>query len=532
MSEEKTIQEISDNLLDRIDCYTLVKDVLKNLWVIILTGLIACILVNMLPYIGYKPMYRASSTVIVTGTAKSGDSFSTYIGAAEDFIGVLTDEYLKQEVEEELGLGRLDVKISANAMIESNVIELAVEADNPTLAYRTLKGILGNYQEISELMLPGYMLEEMIPATYPQWPCNSYDVTQLRKKAALLSMAAMTLLILACSFFYDSVKNEKDVEAKLDTKLYAAIYHERKYKTMRRLGDALRKKKKSSLLIQSATAGFGFVESYKRLKEKIVTRCTRSGKKVILITSMLENEGKSTVCANLALALAAGKKNVALLDADLRQPAQFKIFERYGIEQTPLSDYLCKKAELEDCIRYDKETGMYFVYNQEGRADSSEIIGNKRMKDLLAYLRETMDYIIIDTPPLDRVSDAEILAQFADYSLLVITPDHAPTKAVNDCIDQLNACQATLLGCVLNNIRTIPLVLSQTFGISAGGFLNQAGGSYLSRYGYGYGYGSSYGYGKKKQESKKQTTGDEKTMHKRGNAFFAEPVEQIKKEVE
>ena len=110
------------------------------------------------------------------------------------------------------------------------------------------------------------------------------------------------------------------------------------------------------------------------------------------------------------------------------------------------------------------------------------------MKQLLSVLREQMDYIIIDTAPMELVADAEALAQYADYSLLVISPDHAPAKAVNDCIDQLNDCPAKMLGCILNNIYTVQLLVRQMTGIDLAGMMNSGHGKYS-------GYGNSYGYG-------------------------------------
>lgn len=253
-----------------------------------------------------------------------------------------------------------------------------------------------------------------------------------------------------------------------------------------------KRQNKKALLISSPVASFGFVESYKRLREKIISRCSRSGKKVILVTSMLENEGKSTVAANLALALSGVSDKVLLIDGDLRKPAQYKIFEHQTEESGSLSEYLQGRETISECLVRDEENGFYMIYDKEHHSDSSEIIGQERMKDLLDQMRSRMDYIIIDTPPMNMVADAEIMMRYADYSILVISPDHAPTAAVNDCIDMMRDSQAKLLGCVLNNIYTLPLVIQQYTGFNLFGI---AGGNYRSRRGYGKGYGYSYGYG-------------------------------------
>ncbi|MDD7388583.1 MAG: CpsD/CapB family tyrosine-protein kinase [Lachnospiraceae bacterium] len=542
MSENETIKSTpagaESSIFSNLDYYTLLKDLLKNWWVILLTGITVVLFVNTyvyLPYAGYKPMYTSSSTVMVKGTARSGSSYSYYSGNAEAFANILTDEYILQEVAEDMGLKKLDVEVTADIVAETNLISLSVRSDKPSTSYRVLKGLMEHYPDISEMMCPGYVLEELIAPEYPSGPDNTYDISGRSKKYALLAMAAMAALILLISWFYDSVKNERDVENKLDTRLYAAIYHERKNKTIRMMLSPRKRKNKKALLITSPVASFGFVESYRRMREKIITRCSRSGKKVILVTSMLENEGKSTVAANLALALAGVSDKVLLLDADLRKPAQYKIFGRGEEEERSFSEYLLGKAALRECLVRDAESGVYMICDRNHHSDSSEIIEHGRMKELIRTMREEMDYIIIDTPPVNMAADAETLLQYADYSLLVINPDHAPTQAVNDCIDLMRDGHARLLGCILNNIYTLPLVIQQYTGINVAGIAggNYSGrGGYGSSYGYSYGYGRGYGYGSKEGVGQKSS---EKPKKKRetyresssGEDFFAERVDEI-----
>lgn len=118
-----------------------------------------------------------------------------------------------------------------------------------------------------------------------------------------------------------------------------------------------------------------------------------------------------------------------------------------------------------------------------------------------------------------------MLTQYADYSLLIISPDHAPTGAVNDCIDQLREGHAKLLGCVLNNIYTIPLFIQQVTGVNITGFLKRSHGRYES-YGKSYGYGLKEGYGqdtsgRRKNIKKKNSTYRETSS---GKGFFNESI--------
>lgn len=110
MNENRNVssEAAESSFLENIDYFTLLRDLLKNWWVILMAGAAAFFAVSCLPYLGYKPMYTASSTMIVTGTVRSGNSFSTYSSNAQSFVDILTDEYILQEVAEDK-IGRAHV---------------------------------------------------------------------------------------------------------------------------------------------------------------------------------------------------------------------------------------------------------------------------------------------------------------------------------------------------------------------------------------------------------------------------------------
>ena len=121
-------------------------------------------------------------------------------------------------------------------------------------------------------------------------------------------------------YLRDTVKCEADVEQKLDTRLLATVRHEKKQKTLRN--------RKTSILITNATTGFAFVETFKRLRTRVDYLMRRAQGRTILVTSLLEDEGKSTVAVNLALAMARRHKNVLLIDLDMKKPALYKLLDR------------------------------------------------------------------------------------------------------------------------------------------------------------------------------------------------------------
>lgn len=233
-------------------------------------------------------------------------------------------------------------------------------------------------------------------------------------------------------------------------------------------------KAKTSILITNPTTGFAFVETFKRLRTRVDYLLRRTQGKTVMVTSLLEDEGKSTVAVNLALAMARRHKNVLLIDLDLKKPALYKLLDCQQTSFVPLETYLRSDAPVKKLLREDKARGIYTIFSRKGTGSAAELLGSDRLRGLLAQMRERMDIIIVDTPPMSAGGDAECIADLMDAAILVVRQDQAPVRTLNDCIDVLRRSNAEVLGCVFNN----------AYAASIG-----------DRQSYGYGYGHDYGYG-------------------------------------
>ena len=241
------------------------------------------------------------------------------------------------------------------------------------------------------------------------------------------------------------------------------------------------------------------MESVKKLRSRVEYFTRHSDAKVIMVSSVLENEGKTTVATNLAIAMGRKYKNVLLIDGDMRKPALKKILEYQNENIHTLDDVLTGKARLDEALIYDSRRNIHVLLARHVGEGASGLLKSNEMAALVSLTRELMDIVIIDTPPMSASVDGECIAQIADAALLVVRQDRALVRMINDTIDVLKNANAEMIGCVLNNFYVADFSENVNYGF--GGRYGYGGkyGKYGRKYGYGYaakqGYTSRYGYG-------------------------------------
>lgn len=463
----------------QIDLFSILRDLLTDWWMILTAGLVAVMAAYLFIHLAYVPVYTSSATLIVSAKNSTGGAVSdvsTTNTMAETFSQVLDSNILKKKVQQQLGLEQLPGEISVSVVQNTNLLNLSVSAKRPEEAFQVLRGVLDSYDQVTGYIMKNAVLNELEPPTVPLKPSNSIDERKTLFNAFWLGIAAMTALLAFLSYQRDTIKNERDVSKKLDTKLYMAVYHERKYKTL----PSKLKRAKSSIVITAPTASFLFVETFKKIRTRLMYHMEEKQCKVLLVTSVAENEGKSTVAANIALALSQKREGVVLIDGDLRRPALHKLLSKPVPRSGELSAFLAGEIPADDLLLRDRNSKLNLILGTKSCTNSTELIASERMRELIRAVRQMSDYVVIDSPPMALMADAEVLAEYADVSLLVVRQNVSLARQINDAIDTLEAGHTQLLGCIFNDVKT--RIFSGTKNWS---------------YGYGYGYGYSYGkYGK------------------------------------
>jgi capsular exopolysaccharide synthesis family protein len=201
-----------------------------------------------------------------------------------------------------------------------------------------------------------------------------------------------------------------------------------------------------------------------------------------LITSSVGGEGKTFCSLNLACTLAASKKKTILIAADLRKPQLANYMERLK-SQKGLSEYLAGLASIEEILINGENIMPDVIDAGNIPPNPSELLGSERMADIIAYLKDRYEYVIIDTPPIGLVSDAMELFKYADYNILIVR-QAVTHKAALGMIDELY---------VDGKLRN--------FGVLFNDIEFRKRSSYYGGYLYGMGYGG-YGYGYYEEDKK------------------------------
>lgn len=456
---------------------TILRDVLRRWYWIVAAALLAGMAAYVVAGARYVPVYRTDTTFVVSAKGSSTtvyQNLSATTNLATVFSEVLNSSILRSAVLEELGLESFDGQITATAVPETNLLTLQVTASDPRTAFLVTRSVIENHQIVSYQVLGDTILEVLQQPKVPQAPINSAGELAYMKKAAVLAAAGVCGLLCVLSATADTVRTQREAEEKLGCRVLGVVRHERKYKTLK----ALLRRRKTGILLTKPSTSFLFAETIRKLRRRIEQQMPTDGK-VLMVTSVAENEGKSTLAVNIALAMAKKDKRVLLIDADLRRPACWKLLE-YPWHGAGTVEVASEKASLQDAMQRSKDSRLCMLLERKGTGMSTDLVGSDGMARLIGQAREQFDFVVVDTPPMSVAPDAECMVELVDAALLVVQQNVVTAGRINSAASSLQGGRSKLLGCVLNNV----------YGTGAGG-------GYGHSYGYGYGRYGRYGtYGR------------------------------------
>lgn len=204
-------------------------------------------------------------------------------------------------------------------------------------------------------------------------------------------------------------------------------------------------------MILDETSPFVLQEAYKTMRTNLLFALRGNGCKRFCITSSMPGEGKSITILNLAISIAQTGKKVLLVDADLRRPALARLL---GEDSVPgMSNVLVGQANVENAVRENIRTNLDVLFAGDVPPNPSELLGSEQMQELVESMSREYDYVLVDAPPVNLVSDCCIIANLLDGIVLLARSGVARKDGVKQAINQLRMTNTKILGCVLNGVE-------------------------------------------------------------------------------
>ncbi|MDO9397898.1 MAG: polysaccharide biosynthesis tyrosine autokinase [Herbiconiux sp.] len=424
--------------------------------------------------------YVAAGNNSDTGNALVGDNLAQ--SKVKSYIDIGSSRAVAQFAIDDLGL----TDVSPESLVRritvtnpANTVLMKVAATGPTpveardLAEAWLRGIA---QQIQQLENPtadpeaGTGIVQLVPLDSAVLPTS--PTSPNTRLAIVMGLIAGLLLGLVYAFIRHAldrqIRSAEAVERETGLSVIGSIPIDRRFTDETRLVSM----EGATDYADQSDDDVAVAEAMREVRTNLQFMDVDNPPRVIVVTSPLPGDGKSTTIANLAIALAAGGQAVVLVDADLRRPTVSKTFNL--VEGAGLTDVLAGRSEIADVLQPWGNSGRFAVL-AAGKTppNPSELLGSERMHALLAELSKKA-IVLIDAPPLIPVTDAAILTHNTDGALIVASVGKTSYEGLNKALQNLQRASARPLGIILNRVP---------------------------RRGGGYGYGYGYGYAARPSEA-------------------------------
>ena len=498
----------------QIDVRRLWNAVIGRWWLVAVSAILCAVLFFVGTFYLVTPQYTSSALFYVNNNLSIGDTalsitsgdLSAAKSLVNSYIVILKSRASLNEVIDYSGVkrtvGELQGMISAASVNSTEVFEVKVQSSDPKEAEKIANAIayilpkrISSIVEGTSAKVVDYAIVPSVPSS-PNYPKKTFLGFAI---GLFLSIAYLVIREL----FDMTIRSEEDVSQSCNVPILAAVPDmtvQGKGSRYYGYGSSHKDKKAATTnqapILLGRNISFAASEAYKLLRTKL--QFSFAGKNtcpIVGVSSALAGEGKSLSAVNLAFTLAQLDKRVLLIDCDMRRPS---LALKLQIAKVPgLSNYLTGQATLTDVVQPcggDVKEGFDVIASGRNPPNPIELLSSSVMEELLADLRMSYDYILLDLPPVGEVSDALVAAKMCDGILLVARQNYGNTMALAHAVQQFEFVESRILGIVLNAMT-----------------------ERTARYGYGYRYGKKYykyggryGYGYYGARTKKSSETKEK----------------------
>lgn len=398
----------------------------------------------------YTPTYTASTTFIVnTNTAYSYNAEyynkATANQLSKTFPYIISNRALQHMIEENLGVDSIPGTIEAEAMEGTNLITIKTTATDPQTAYAILQSVITNYPTVARPVIGATTMNVVEETGIPTKPNQSVTNSGVARRGFLIGCVICMVWISLYVMGRKTIRKEEEMKSMLNIRCLASVPRVQFKKT--------RSVKKNQVLIDNTRVSYSFTESYRTIRTRVERVINEKGSKVFLVSSASPSEGKTTVAANLALALAQKGKNVILIDLDLRNPSVMKALGKRE-KRNGIAEVLQGKVPLNEVMEQYGDTTLKIIPGGKPLQLTAKLLNGQALGLIFKVLRAQADCIIIDTPPSGLLSDAAQVARYADEGIFVVRQDFSSIDRIKEGIEMLTDTELHIAGCILNYAET------------------------------------------------------------------------------
>ncbi|GGG28030.1 chromosome partitioning protein [Rhodococcoides trifolii] len=429
--------------------------VLRARWIVILVTVVVAAVASLVFSLVSTPVYEASTRLYVSTSGSSSSSVQEeYQGGlasqqkVASYTQLLTGESIARRTIDSLGLSMsasaLAAKVKATSSPDTVLIDVSVDDENPGTARDLANGIGDTFVDfVSELETPpggGAALAKVTVVEPAQTP--STPISPKTKRNLALGVAVGLLLGIALAVLRDrldnTVKDRKGLQDLSGSPVVGVVPFD---KTL-----------KEESTISFADSSSGSAEAFRELRTNLQFLEVDSPPRVLVITSGIPGEGKTTTAINLALVLAEAGHRVALVEGDLRRPRVSKYLGLVG--SVGLSTVLSGQASVSEVLQPTAFAGVDVLASGPLPPNPSELLGSESARTVINQLRDSFDYVVIDAPPVLPVTDASVMTAFADGAIVVVRHGHTKRDELTRAIGNLTQVGAPVLGTILTMAPT------------------------------------------------------------------------------
>lgn len=450
MDENRT----SRDLIMKLAC--MISYVLKRWKLIVLIALIGAMGFDTVRTLMYHPRYQASVSATLGSEQNTYSQLDTTQAYIRSLSYIFNGQNVQSYLQERLGNEDSTLTCSVNSVNDTNVVNISVQADTRRDAWFGLQYVLDWYRTNGDKYHFNYDLNVTQTNPISEAPVSANSHVRNLMMGGIGGGVFIAAVLLLLAYFSDTIKTPAEITTRIDCRMLARLPKEHK-----RRGIRFWKKNREALLITSLKTSFRYKEAVKKLRSRIEESSRKHGYQTIMVTSVMENEGKSSIAANLAISLAKGGYHVLMIDADIRKPSLDRILNMDT--EHSLNAALTGKDWKKE-VMHSERFHMDVLCSIQDLENAEKLLSSEQMKKLLEEAKQSYEFVIVDTSPAAGLSDPLIISEHCDASLLVIRQNLAGARRINDAIDRLVTVRNNLIGCIYNGAVFDPLSEQKAYG--------------------------------------------------------------------